>query len=130
LAAKTAAGLAARTGSELRVLIVGPEYPYYELPDYPARFEEVVEAQRREAREVVDERVRKDEESGATVKEAHLEMGERPDRAIVHLGEKLGTRLVVVGRSRASSGLSDRGPGSPRAGGLACRLVGPSPLWW
>jgi nucleotide-binding universal stress UspA family protein len=97
LAAKTAAGLAARTGSELHVLTVGPEYPYYELPDYPARFEEVVEAQRREAREVLDEQVRKIEESGATVKEAHLEMGERPDRAIVHLGEKLGAGLVVVG---------------------------------
>jgi nucleotide-binding universal stress UspA family protein len=97
LAANTAAGLAAKTGSELHVLTVGPEYPYYELPDYPARFEEVVETQRREAREVLDAQVRKIEESGATVKEAHLEMGERPDRAIVHLGEKLGVGLVVVG---------------------------------
>jgi nucleotide-binding universal stress UspA family protein len=44
LAATTAASLATRSGSELHVLTVGPEYPYYELPDYPARFEEVVEA--------------------------------------------------------------------------------------
>jgi len=44
LAATTPASLATRTGSELHVLIVGPEYPYYELPDYPARFEEVVGA--------------------------------------------------------------------------------------
>ena len=44
LAATTSASLARRTGSELHVLTVGPEYPYYELPDYPARFEEVVEA--------------------------------------------------------------------------------------
>jgi len=44
LAATTAASLATRSGSELHVLTVGPGYPYYELPDYPARFEEVVEA--------------------------------------------------------------------------------------
>ena len=97
LAAATASGLARRTGSELHVLTVGPEYPYYELPDYPARFEEVVEAQRRETREVLDEQVRKIEESGATVEEAHLEMGIPPGRAIVHLGEELGAGVVVVG---------------------------------
>ena len=67
LAATAAAKLATRTGSELHVLTVGPEYPYYELPDYPARFEEVVEAQRRETKEVLDEQVRKIEESGGTV---------------------------------------------------------------
>ena len=97
LAAATASGLARRTGSELHVLTVGPEYPYYELPDYPARFEEVVEAQRRETREVLDEQLRKIEESGATVEEAHLEMGIPPGRAIVHLGEELGAGVVVVG---------------------------------
>jgi nucleotide-binding universal stress UspA family protein len=90
LAASTASGLARRTGSELHVLTVGPEYPYYEIPDYPARFEEVIEAQRRERREVLDEQVRKIEESGGTVEEAHLEMGIPPGRAIVHLGEELG----------------------------------------
>ena len=97
LAAATASGLANRTGSELHVLTVGPGYPYYELPDYPARFEEVVDAQRREAREVLDEQVGKIEESGGTVEEAHLEMGTPPGRAIVHLGEELGAGLVVVG---------------------------------
>ena len=97
LAATTASGLATRTGSELHVLTVGPEYPYYELPDYPARFEEVIEAQRRETREVLDEQVRKIEESGATVEEARLEMGIPPGRAIVHLGEELGAGIIVVG---------------------------------
>jgi nucleotide-binding universal stress UspA family protein len=97
LAATAAAGLSTMTGSELHVLTVGPEYPYYELPDYPARFEEVVEAQRREAKEVLDEQVRKIEESGGTVEEAHLEMGVPPGRTIVHVGEKLGAGLVVVG---------------------------------
>jgi nucleotide-binding universal stress UspA family protein len=97
LAATTAAILATRTGSKLHVLTVGPEYPYYELPDYPARFEEVVEAQRREAREVLEEQVKKIEESGGIVKEGHFEMGEPPGRAIVHLGEKLGAGLIVLG---------------------------------
>jgi nucleotide-binding universal stress UspA family protein len=34
---------------------------------------------------------------GATGVAAHLEMGERPDRAIVELGEELGLGLVVMG---------------------------------
>jgi nucleotide-binding universal stress UspA family protein len=97
LAARTAAGIATSTGSELHVLTVGPDYPYYELPDYPARFEEVWEAQRRETQEVLDEQVRKIEEWGGNVEEAHLSMGERRDRAIVDLGEKLGVGLIVVG---------------------------------
>ena len=36
---------------------------------------------------MLDEQVRKIEESGGTVEEAHLEMGIPPGRAIVHLGE-------------------------------------------
>ena len=97
LAASTASGLARRTGSELHVLTVGPELPYYELPDYPARFEEVVEAQRRETREVLDEQVRKIEESGGTVEKVHLETGIPPGRAIVHLGEELGAGVIAIG---------------------------------
>ena len=97
LAATTASGIASRTGSELHVLTVGPEYPYYELPDYPAYFEELVAAQRREAKEVLDEQVRKIEESGGAVEEAHLEMGVPPGRAIVDLAEKLGAGLIVLG---------------------------------
>src|SRR5215213_795035 len=59
--------------------------------------EEVVKAQRQEAQRVLDEQVRRVEGSGAAVREAHLEMDERPDRAIVELSEKLGVGLVVVG---------------------------------
>lgn len=97
LAAETAAALATRTGSELHVLTAGPEYPYYELPDAPARFEEVLEEQKRATREVLDDQVGRIEASGVKVEEAHLTMGERPDRAIVNLAEKLGAGLVVVG---------------------------------
>lgn len=97
LAARSAAALATRTGSELHVLTAGPEYPYYELPEAPARFEEIAEAQKREAREVLDDQVAKIEESGVAVREAHLRMDERPDRAVVDLAEELGAGLVVVG---------------------------------
>jgi nucleotide-binding universal stress UspA family protein len=97
VAAKTASTLDASTSSELHLVHVGPGLPLYELPDYPARFEEVVKAQRQEAQRVLDEQVRRVEGSGAAVREAHLEMDERPDRAIVELSEKLGVGLVVVG---------------------------------
>jgi nucleotide-binding universal stress UspA family protein len=96
-AATAAADLAKSTSSELHVVHVGPEYPYYELPDAPARFEELVGAQRRGAQGLLDEQARRVEESGATVTEAHLAVAERPDRAIVDLGERLGVGLVVVG---------------------------------
>jgi nucleotide-binding universal stress UspA family protein len=57
LATKTAATLATSTNSELHVVHVGPGLPLYELPDNPARFEEVVQAQRREAQRILDEEV-------------------------------------------------------------------------
>jgi nucleotide-binding universal stress UspA family protein len=104
LAARSATGIAAKTGSELHVVTVGPEYPYYELPDYTARFEEVFQAQKREAQEVLDEQVREIEESGGTVEEAHLTMSGRPDRAIVDQGERLSVGLIVVG-SRGRGGI-------------------------
>src|SRR5215208_608439 len=104
LATTTAVGLAKVGASELHVLHVGPGLPLYELPDYPARFEEMVGAQRQEAQRVIDEQVSKAEGLGATAVVAHLEMDERPDRAIVELGEELGLGLVVMG-SRGLRGL-------------------------
>ena len=97
LAASSAVELAKAGASELHVLHVGPGLPIYELSDIPARFEEVVAAQGREAQRILDEQVERIEASGATVVAAHLEMDERPARAIVEQGEKLGAGLVVVG---------------------------------
>ena len=104
MATTTAVDLAKVSASELHVLHVGPGLPLYELPDYPARFEDVVGAQRQEAQRVLDEQVRRVEDLGANVVAAHLEMDERPDRAIVELGEKLGAGLLVIG-SRGLGGL-------------------------
>ena len=104
LAADAAATLAKGTGSELHVVCVGPGPPLYELPDYPARFEEVVEAQRQGAKAVLDEEVERLENSGANIATARLEADERPDRTIVRLGEELGAGVIVVG-SRGLGGL-------------------------
>jgi nucleotide-binding universal stress UspA family protein len=104
LASDSAATLAESTGSGLHVVCVGPGLPLYQLPDYPARFEEAVEAQRRDARRVLDEQVERLQGAGATVEEAHLEEDERPDRAVVELAEDVGAGLVVVG-SRGLGGL-------------------------
>jgi nucleotide-binding universal stress UspA family protein len=53
LASDTAANLAESTGSGLHVVCVGAGLPLYELPDYPASFEETVESQRRDAQRVL-----------------------------------------------------------------------------
>jgi len=82
---------------------VGPDLPLYELPDYPARFEEVLREQRRETREVLDEQVRRLEASEGVVNEAHLREG-RADEEIVVLAEELGADLIVIG-SRGLGGL-------------------------
>src|SRR5688572_10550791 len=104
LASDTAAALAESTGSGLHAVCVGPGLPLYELPDYPARFEETVEVQRRDAQRVLDEQVKGFKGAGATVEGAHLAEDERPERAIVELAEEVGAGLVVVG-SRGLSGL-------------------------
>src|SRR5215218_10219138 len=109
-----AAKLAESTGSELHVVCVGPGLPLYELPDYPARFEEAVEAQRRDARKVLDEQVERLEGAGATVEEAHLMEDDRPDRAIVELAEDVGAGLVIVG-SRGLEGMKRALQGSVSA---------------
>ena len=104
LASNTAAALAESTGSELHVICVGPGLPLYQLPDYPASFEETVKVQRREAQRVLDEQIEILEESGASVEESHFAEDERPERAILELAEEVGAGLVVVG-SRGLSGL-------------------------
>jgi nucleotide-binding universal stress UspA family protein len=78
------------------VATVGPDYPLYELPEHPAGFEDVLRENRREAREVLEQEVKRIEESGATVKESHLREG-RAAEEIVELAEELGAGLIVLG---------------------------------
>ena len=96
LAASTAAELAQRTDSELHVATVGADLPLYELPDYTGRFEDVVHEQRRQAQEVLDQQVKKIEESGGTVNEKHIREG-RADEEIVILAQEIGAGLIVMG---------------------------------
>jgi nucleotide-binding universal stress UspA family protein len=79
LAALTATDLANATNSELHVVHVGEPSPTV-----------------REARELLDEQVRRVEEAGGTVKEAHLRSG-RADEEIVDLAQGQDVGLIVMG---------------------------------
>jgi nucleotide-binding universal stress UspA family protein len=96
LAATTAANLAQRTNSELHVATVGAGLPLYELPDYPARFEDVLREQRRQAEEVLEQQVKSIEGSGGAVNETHLRE-ERAEEEIVELAEEIDAGLIVMG---------------------------------
>jgi nucleotide-binding universal stress UspA family protein len=91
LAATTAADLASRTGSELHVVHVGELRPTFlaQTELEPAQLE-------REARELLDEQVRRVEGAGGTVEEAHLRLG-RADEEIVDLTHSIGAGLIVMG---------------------------------
>jgi nucleotide-binding universal stress UspA family protein len=101
LAAMTAVDLAKSTGSRLHVVAAGRIFS-------PAVYDVYVETRsedlREEARQILDEQVRKIEETGGTVAIAHLRMGERRDEAIVNLAEEISAGLIVIG-SRGFGGL-------------------------
>lgn len=67
-------------------------------------YQQALEAVKEEAQRVLDEQVRKVEEAGGSVNEAHLRIGERRDQAVVHLAEELGAGLIVMG-SRGLGGV-------------------------
>jgi nucleotide-binding universal stress UspA family protein len=91
LAATTAVDLASRTGSELHVVHVGELQPTFlaQTELEPAHLE-------REARELLDEQVRRVEGAGGTVEEAHLRLG-RADEEIVELAHSMDAGMVVMG---------------------------------
>ena len=101
LAAGVAVDLADSTGSRLHVVAVGRTFPAAVYDEYTETRREDL---RREAQEILDEQVRKIEESGGTVAVAHLKLDERRDEAIVHLAEDIGAGLIVMG-SRGFGGL-------------------------
>ncbi len=91
LAATTAADLANATNSQLHVIHVGEL-----LPTFLAQTEVEPAQLEREARELLDEQVRRIEEAGGTVEEAHLRLG-RADEEIVDLAHSLDVGLIVMG---------------------------------
>ncbi len=113
LAARTAADLAGRTGSELHVVHVfgiapvgPPVYPEATDLQGVEREAEVEERQRiseQRAREVLEAEVSKVRSAGGTVVEAHLLEG-RIAPEIVALAEEIGAGLIVMG-SRGRGGI-------------------------
>ena len=91
LAATTAVDLAKSTNFELHVVHVG-EF----LPTMLAQTEVEPAQLEREAREKLDEQVRRIEEAGGTVKEAHLRLG-RADEEIVDVAHDMGAGFIVMG---------------------------------
>ena len=91
LAAATAADLASRTDSELHLIHVGELRPTFlaQTELEPAQLE-------RQARELLDEQVRRVEEAGGTVEEGHLRLG-RADEEIVDLAQSIGAGMIVMG---------------------------------
>ena len=95
-AATTAADLALKTNSELHVITVGPDLPFYKLPEHPAGFEDVLRENRREAKEMLEQQAKRIEESGVSVKETHLREG-RAEEEIVEVAAQIGAGLIVMG---------------------------------
>jgi nucleotide-binding universal stress UspA family protein len=106
LAARTAVDIAATTNSELHMVTVARlEYAHaYDIPESGDVQKSAYGAIERKARELLDEQVKKIEQSGGTIpQEVHLLRG-HPDREIVHLAEEIGAGLIVIG-SRGQGGV-------------------------
>jgi nucleotide-binding universal stress UspA family protein len=105
LALKTAVDLTNNTNSELHVVTVGgAEYRHgYDIPESGDLLRETYKTLEREAQETLDEQVKKIEEAGGTVTEAHLRTG-RAAEEIVALGEEIGAGLIIIG-SRGRGGI-------------------------
>ena len=108
LALSTAVDQANSTNSELHVVTVGPWNPDPAYATHEASFrwetyEQVSEAIGKEAQQILDQQVKKVEEAGGTVQQAHLRRG-RKDQEIVRLAEEIGAGLIVTG-SRGLGGV-------------------------
>lgn len=105
LAARTAADIASTTNSDLHIATVARlEYaPAYVIPASGVDQKSMYEAIERKARELLDEQVKKIEQSGVTIPQVHLLRGP-PDREIVHLADEIGAGLIVIG-SRGQGGV-------------------------
>jgi len=98
LAARTATDLAESHNSELHVVYVEPALPMIDQFADPGP-----ERTSPESRRLLDEQVKRIEEAGGTVAEAHLRLG-RPDDQIVRVSEEVGAGLIIIG-SRGRGGV-------------------------
>jgi|SRR5215210_5278602 len=108
LALTTAADLAEKTDSELRVAFVFPTVVQRPFPNpilaRPAEeMEHELEEAMHQAQEFLDRQVERVKSEGVSVAETHLVRGQ-PDREIVHISEEVGAGLIVMG-SRGLGGL-------------------------
>jgi nucleotide-binding universal stress UspA family protein len=93
LAGQVAGEVAQKTESELHVVYVEP------LVAFPAGqrlHEEVYSEIKQDAQDLLDEQVRRIEETGATVAKAHLRLG-RVDEEIIALSDELDSHLIIMG---------------------------------
>ncbi len=105
LAAKTAADIAEKTGSELHI-VHARQMPLYvdESPTERMEVTESLEESLKEAAQrVLDAQVEQIETVGGKVMQTHVGLG-RPDKEIVTLADRLGAGLIVVG-SRGIGGI-------------------------
>ena len=97
LAARAAADLSERAGSELHIVHVLPRFPRYAYPGVtPQIYSRVLDETLREARDLLEEQVRGVGARGARVAETHIRRGPTADE-ILDLAEDLGADLIVVG---------------------------------
>ena len=101
LAATAAAEIAKSTNSELHVIHVSE--PGTEISLNPAYslnrdlLEEPLRELERQGRHLLNRQVKKIEEAGGTVTEAHLRIASRPDHEIILLAEEIGAGMITMG---------------------------------
>ena len=96
-AALAAVDLSKRTGSELHVVHVLPQFPRYAYPGItPEIYSYVLDSTLREARELLDEQAKRIEDGGGRVAQIHTRRGPAADE-ILDLAKELGAGLIVVG---------------------------------
>jgi nucleotide-binding universal stress UspA family protein len=101
LAAKTAAELADRTYSELHLVCIADTYSSYYVKREPGLAENL----QRRAQEVLEDQVKRIEQSGGKVAAKHARVSERhPSDGIVRVAEEIEADLVVMG-SRGVGGI-------------------------
>jgi nucleotide-binding universal stress UspA family protein len=97
LAARAAADLSERAGSELHIVHVLPQFPRYAYPGVtPQVYSRVLDETLREAKDLLEEQARGIEAIGPRVAETYTRRGPTVDE-ILDLAEELGADLIVVG---------------------------------